>query len=319
MPKQEIDGEELFNLALSIVGLVLRDGSHTVAELSEHFGYSEKTIKKAVRTIGNTEHLSECQTYFYVDDDLLEAGEVDFSQGFANLSEPPALSKRQVTSLATGLDFLAALPQFETNEELQALRRIVGGSNQVQSQRAVMTRATELVGRIQDAMLNSVAIDCVYVNQLGEKASRRIDPLRIDFVANKHYLRGYCHKNQSVRSFRLDRMLDAAVTGEPISAAAKSATIPDEVFGDGHKEQQVLISARPEASEIFWNFPSYSEIRRENDELVGHILVGSLRALGRHIARYGGLVRVIEPQEAVVAVREFAQRAIDHGQLRDED
>lgn len=319
MPKQEIDGEELFNLALSIVGLVLRDGAHSVAELAEHFGYSEKTIKKAARTIGNTENLSECQTYFYLDDELLEDGEVDFSQAFANLSEPPALSKRQVTSLATGLDFLAALPQFETNQELQGLRQIIGGSNRIQTQRAVSTRATELVGKIQDAMLNAVALECVYVNQLGEKASRRIDPLRVDFVANKHYLRGYCHKNHAVRSFRLDRMLDATVTTDPISEAAKLANIPDEVFGDGLKEQQVLIRARPEASEIFWNFPSYSEIRRENEELVGHILVGSLRALGRHIARYGGLVRVLEPQDAVVAVREFAQRALEQGQLKDED
>jgi len=39
-------------------------------------------------------------------------------------------------------------------------------------------------------------------------------------------------------------------------------------------------------------------------------MVGSLKALGRHISRYGGLVRVIEPEAARVAVRDFAASAL---------
>lgn len=308
MPKQEIDGEELFNLALSIVGLVLKDGPHNVAELVEHFGYSEKTIKKAVRTIGNTENLSKCETYFYLDDELLEDGEVDFSRGFANLSEPPALSKRQVTALATGLSYLAALPQFAKNQDLQQLIELLGADETFVA--SPQGRSTQLIESLQSAMLQGKSISCSYMNQLGERGERRIDPLRIDFVADKHYLRGYCHKNQSVRSFRLDRIQELEITNDSISQEALEAVIPDEVFGDGHKEQRVKIAAMPEASEIFWNFPSFSEITREGEELVGHILVGSLRALGRHVARYGGMVRVIEPPEAKVAVAQFASAAL---------
>ena len=308
MPKQEIDGEELFNLALSIVGLVLRDGPHDVAELAEHFGYSEKTIKKAVLTIGNTENLSKFETYFYLDDELLEEGEVDFSQGFANLSEPPVLSKRQVSALATGLNYLAALPQFSDNQDLAELIAALGATETFAKSPA--SRNSNIIDSLQFAMLEGKSVSCEYMNQLGERAKRQIDPLRIDFIADKHYLRGYCHKNLAVRSFRLDRIQQLVVLDEDISEAAKSATIPDEVFGDGHKEQRVKIAAQPEASEIFWNFPSYSEIVREGDELVGYILVGSLRALGRHVARYGGMVRVLEPAEAKEAVRQFANAAM---------
>jgi len=208
MPKQELDGEELFNLALSIVGLILKDGPHRVNELAEHFGYSEKTIRRAVSTIGNSEDVGNFKTHFYLDDDLLETGEVDFSSADSMLTAPPVLSKRQVTSLAAGLDYLASLSQFADSQELASLRSAIGGDTSAVFSRAKPSREAALLEQLQQAVLSEVAIEGDYVNQLGERATRRIDPLRIDFVLDKHYLRGFCHKNQAVRSFRLDRILN---------------------------------------------------------------------------------------------------------------
>ncbi len=310
MPKQELDGEELFNLALSIVGLVLRDGPHFTAELAEHFGYSEKTIKKAVLTIANSEDVGNFKTHFYLDDELLEEGEVDFSVADSNLTEPPTLSKRQATSLAAGLDYLASLPQFSENEALGSLRAVIGGATSSVVSRVNGSRELTLLAQLQSALTDQVAIECEYVNQLGERALRTIDPLRIDFVLDKHYLRGFCHKNQAVRSFRLDRILRLELTTQRISDEALAAEIPEEVFGDGAREITVKIAADPEAAEIFWNFPSYSNLTTKDGQIVGEIMVGSLRALGRHITRYGGLVRVLEPQEAKVAVKAFAEAAL---------
>ena len=310
MPKQELDGEELFNLALSIVGLVLRDGPHFTAELAEHFGYSEKTIKKAVLTIANSEDVGSFKTHFYLDDELLEEGEVDFSVADSNLTEPPTLSKRQATSLAAGLDYLASLPQFSENQALESLRAVIGGATSSVVSRLSGSRELTLLAQLQSALTDRVAIECEYVNQLGERAVRTIDPLRIDFVLDKHYLRGFCHKNQAVRSFRLDRILRLELTTQRISEEALAAEIPEEVFGDGAREITVKIAADPEAAEIFWNFPSYSNLTTRDGQIVGEIMVGSLRALGRHITRYGGLVRVLEPQEAKLAVKAFAAAAL---------
>lgn len=310
MPKQELDGEELFNLALSIVGLVLRDGPHNTSELAEHFGYSEKTIKKAVLTIANSEDVGNFKTHFYLDDELLEEGEVDFSVAESNLTEPPVLSKRQATSLAAGLDYLASLPQFDQNKALAELREVIGGATSSVMSRASGSRELPLLGQLQEALAAELAVECEYVNQLGERAVRLIDPLRIDFIADKHYLRGFCHKNLEVRSFRLDRILKLELTNQPISDQARSAEIPEEVFGDRGSEISVKIAADPEAAEIFWNFPSYSNLTTKDGEIVGEILVGSLRALGRHITRYGGLVRVLEPAGAKAAVKAFAQAAL---------
>jgi proteasome accessory factor C len=311
MPKQEIDGEELFNLALSIVGLVLRDGPQYLSSLSEHFGFSEQTIKKAVLTIANSEDVGNFRTHFYLDDELLESGEVDFSLADSRLTEPPVLSKRQVTALAASLDFIASLSQFEQNTALKELREMVGAGHTSVISRRSGGRQVELIAELNRAITQKVSIECEYVNQLGERASRLIDPLRLDFVLDKHYLRGFCHKNQAVRSFRIDRMVSLSLTKDAISEASFALEIPQEVFGTSERETRVRITADPEAAEIFWNFPSFSEIKNQDGRLVGEIMVGSLRALGRHVARYGGLVQVLEPLEARQAVRGFALQALD--------
>lgn len=310
MPKQEVDAQEQFNLALSIVGLVLRDGPHSVTELASHFGFSEKTISRAVLTIGNSEDVGNFRTHFYLDDELLESGQVDFTQAAAELSEPPALSQRQLAALATGLDYLASLPQFETSNELAELRAAIGGATPTGVSRVSRTRELGLLTTLQEALLGGFAVSCEYQNQLGERARRLIDPLRIDFIEDKHYLRGFCHKNQALRSFRLDRMVLVEITDQTISEQALKLPIPEAIFGDVARESRVKISAHPEASEIFWNFPSVGELTQVGEELVGEIMVGSIKALGRHVARYGGLVTVLGPEAAVLSVREFANSAL---------
>lgn len=320
MPKQEIGGEELFNLALSIVGLVLRDGPMYVKELSEHFGYSEKVITKAAWAVANSEDLGRYETHFYLDQDLLEQGEISFSVAQGKLEEPPILSKRQVSALATGLDYLAALPQFDSNPDLLALRKMLGSNSENRISGFIAPLAGSVLGLLQEALLNKARVRCEYTNQLSERSLRDIDPLRVDFIGQKHYLRGWCLKNQEIRSFRLDRILGLEILDTTISDQAINAVIPEDVFGEGIDEQEVEISASLEAQEIFWNFPTTSKVVRVGDRQVGSIRVGNLAALGRHIGRYGGEVLVTGPQSAKEAVREFAISALLATQApKDED
>lgn len=309
MPKQELDAEEQFNLALSIVGLVLKDGPMTVRELSDHFGYSERSIIRAVKTIANSEDIGRFETHFYVDEELLEDGEVDFSQGMSALSTPPVLSKRQTTALAAGLDFLAALPQFSQNPDLDQIRRIIGSTTEPITALGPQDNQENLE-TLREAILGRWQIVAEYVNQLGERTSRQIDPLRIDFIGRRHYLRGWCHLKQGLRSFRLDRIIGIEITDQPISELGAAAEIPEEVFGALTNELTVEISATPEASEIFWNFPAFDLKSQPDGGTIGKIQVGNLQALGRHVTRYGGEVVVLGPKEARAAVKAFAERAI---------
>jgi proteasome accessory factor C len=53
-----------------------------------------------------------------------------------------------------------------------------------------------------------------------------------------------------------------------------------------------------------------SEPKEVDGGLIGEIRVGNLRALGRHVARYGGDVLVLGPAEARQAVVDYAQSAL---------
>lgn len=308
MPKVELDGEEVFNLTLSVVGLVLKEGVMSVEELSQHFDVSAASILKAVRAITNSEDLGNYETHFYVDQDALEEGDVSFSQGQARLSEPPVLSSRQVSAIAAGLDYLASLPQFAQSRDLEELRSALGGDITTATPKSFAK--TDDLTLLRDALLAKTQLEIDYLNQVGERSSRVVDPLRIDFVGSRYYLRGYCHKNQGLRAFRVDRMASIQKLDSPISKEGQAVEIPEDVFEGGEDQHLVQIQSTKSASEIFWNFPLSREPQEVEGRLIGEIRVGNLRALGRHVARYGGDVLVIGPAEARQAVVEYAESAL---------
>ena len=319
MPKQEIDAAELFDLSLSIVGLVLADGDQKVSDLALRFDVSEKVILKAVRAITDSEDLTKCVTHFHLNFEELEDGWVSFAKGSTNLDGPPALSKRQLSSIAIGLDYLESLPQFSSNGALHALRQALKNAGPVPVTSIASNRLSEILQQIHEAIDAGKAINCEYRNQKGEQANRRIDPLLIELRGKKHYLRGWCHVNQAVRSFRLDRIQNITITDDQISKQAKSATIPEEVFGGSVDEQEIKIAAEPEAAEIFWNFPVSGEPTLESGRWVGKIRVGSLTGLPRHIVRFGGMVEVLEPKSARAMVRDFALQTLNRPEVQDEE
>lgn len=308
MPKVELDGEEVFNLTLSVVGLVLKEGVMSVEELSQHFDVSAASILKAVKAITNSEDLGSYETHFYVDQDALEEGDVSFSQGQARLSEPPKLSSRQVSAIAAGLDYLASLPQFAESTDLAELRASLGGEITTTAPK-IFAKTAELTV-LREALQSKNQLQIDYLNQLGERSSRVVDPLRIDFIGSRYYLRGYCHKNQALRAFRVDRMASIQKLDSPISKSGLEVEIPEDVFEGGEDQHLVQIQCTKSASEIFWNFPLSKEPQEIEGGLSGEIRVGNLRALGRHVARYGGDVLVIGPAEARQAVVEYAESAL---------
>jgi len=320
MPKQEIDGLELFELALSMVGVILNEGDQRIRELAQRFEVSEKIIRKAVDAITDSEDLAEYWTHFHLNFDELEEGWVSFRRENTQLLGPPILSRRQLSSIAIGLDYLASLPQFLGNQHLISLRQKLQFSQSEPIASLAPSRLTLLLEKIHLAISESVTIECDYRNQIGEQARRKIDPLLIELRGRRHYLRGWCHINQEVRSFRLDRIQSLELTTTPIAESSKSAKIPEEIFGDRPDEQVVTLFAEPEAAEIFWNFPVVTEPVLKDGRYVGKIRVGGLTGLPRHVVRYGGMVEVLEPREARKLVLEFAKASLDESQtVKDED
>ena len=138
-----------------------------------------------------------------------------------------------------------------------------------------------------------------------------MEPLRIDAQGEVFYLRAWCPINLGVRSFRLDRMRNALPTQIPISKAALEAELVDEIYTAADTDTVVTLEVDPEAYSLIFDFKPVEEPENVSKTVKRFkIQVGDVRNLGRVIARFGGAARVIAPETARTAVRDFALNAL---------
>jgi proteasome accessory factor C len=306
---------------LALTGLLVQGDEYEVQELAQRFEVSNEEIVKAVKNIGfmDMAHFENPDRYV-VDYDALEEGYVRISYNIDNVVEDvPRLSSRQASALAAGLVYLSSLPGLAENEEILELQAILAtGDSRGNTPEIIVqpgSKDADLL-TIRQAIKLSRAISCDYLNLKGEmRIGRMIEPLRIDLRGELIYLKGWCPENNDVRSFRVDRMRNASITNSPISKQALSAELDDQVYHSSETDTLVTIEVNPEAYSLMVDFRPVEEPESVSQYVKRFkILVGDVRNLGRIVSRFGGAARVVAPDSAKVAVREFALKAI--GELK---
>ena len=318
MPNPErLDDSDRYNLMLSLTGFLVQEDEYEVEELAERFGVTSDEIVRAVKNIGFTD-LANFQNpdRYVVDYDALEEGFVRISYNLENVVEDvPRLSSRQASALAAGLVYLSSLPGLAESEEILALQNILStGDSRGNAPEVIVqpgSRDADLI-TIRQAIKLGRSIVCDYLNLKGEmRIGRVIEPLRIDLRGELIYLKGWCPENQDVRSFRVDRMRNAKLTETPVSEAALNAELDDEVYHPAETDTLVTIEVEPEAFSLMVDFRPVEEPVSVSEYVKSFkILVGDVRNLGRIISRFGGAAKVVAPEEARSAVREFALKAL---------
>lgn len=314
---EKLDDTDRFNLMLALTGLLVDGNLYTIEELMDHFKVSRKELIKAVRMISFTDLMKTNQDgSYYVDADDLKDGYISIQYSFNQaIEEVPRLSSRQASALSAGLVYLGSLPGLVDNSEIEELKKILALGSHADKKNTVLIeggfRDSDLV-TVRDAIAAGVSITCDYLNLKGETTLNRLmEPLRIDAQGELFYLRAWCPINLGVRSFRLDRMRNALPTQIPISDQARNAELVDEIYTASETDTVVTLEVDPEAYSLIFDFKPVEE-----PEIVSKtvkrfkIKVGDVRNLGRVIARFGGAARVIAPQAAKTAVRDFALNAL---------
>ena len=316
-----LDDSDRYNLMLALTGLLVQGDEYEVQELAQRFEVSNEEIVKAVKNIGfmDMAHFENPDRYV-VDYDALEEGYVMISYNIDNVVEDvPRLSSRQASALAAGLVYLSSLPGLAENEEILELQAILAtGDSRGNTPEIIVqpgSKDADLL-TIRQAIKLSRAISCDYLNLKGEmRIGRMIEPLRIDLRGELIYLKGWCPENNDVRSFRVDRMRNASITESVISKQALSAELDDQVYHSSETDTLVTIEVNPEAYSLMVDFRPVEEPESVSQFVKRFkILVGDVRNLGRIVSRFGGAARVVAPDSAKVAVREFALKAI--GELK---
>ena len=318
MPKlASFNGEDRYNFLLALVAFLQNRGSVTLDEAAKHFSLEPKYIRKAVTSINEARATVKGfeEWFFLIDVEALDEDGVLTLIDNAVLDQVPKLSNRQVSAIAAGLNYLATIPGFRGDTELEELQTLLAagtsrGINPIIESRPGSAEAGAEI--IRKAILNRKIITCEYINQKGERSNRSIEPLRLDPRTDGWYLRGYCPLHQDVRNFKLDRMRSIEITDRDLSEEAQQIeSFEDALYVAEATDTSVTVEVEPEGYRLITEAKSVTEpVSADAGVIRAEIKVGHLPNLGKLVARFGGAARVIAPPEARLIVKNYALAAL---------
>jgi proteasome accessory factor C len=312
MPKSSsLSGTDRYNFMLALTGFLISNRQQKLSDVAKHFQVTEKEISSAVVTISlSGVGLYRPDELFFLDYDLLEEGIVDLS--FApTLEAVPRLSTRQAAAIASGLSYLIDLVDPADQKEISELLSILGRGAAGQQDLPFMVqpvRGDADLGKVRQAVAEKRAIKCSYRNSTGEVSDREIEPIRLESRESNWYLRGFCRTNNEDRIFRLDRMRDIVLL-DGFTERVSSSSQGEEIYSIRDTDTEVLFEVDPGAFSLIADYKPDFEIRG-NKSVQVRISIGQIDNLGRIVARYSGKVRVLAPESARQAVKEFASTAL---------
>lgn len=316
--KSFASGEDRFNFMLALSGYLLRnDGQAQLDEVANHFGVDPALVKQTLNTlnVASAKFENRPEDLFYeIDIDLLDEGQIQFRSS-QSAPDVPALTTKQASALASGLQYLRTIPDFASETEISELLELLGAGESAEYSPAIEVRSStrdDDSDLVRKAIIAKRQISCEYLNQRGELSQRVIDPLRLSLDGQHFYLTGWCHSSQGSRIFRLDRMRKVVMLDSEVSAAAEQSTeLADQTYVAAATDYEVLVEVDPEAYRLISEVQAIPEPKDSESATIRAVIrVGHLPNLGRLISRYGGAARVISPPEAREVVKQYALRIL---------
>lgn len=285
-----------------------------VNEVAETFGVSVAQVTKDLSLLmmtGVGEYHGEL-----IDIDLgaLDDDGVVFLRDADFMPRPLALNAREASALIVAL---RSLRDAATEDQLEALDGALSKlEGAVGALAPVSVHLPAVEPAIKDAVLSAYSrqeqLELVYTTEArDEQTRRRVDPWKVFTARGQLYLNGWCHLAADVRTFRLDRIIEARPTGaaaEPRQAPA--AQIAETLFQPGPDTPFAVLDLTDDAR---WMVDEYDAdvIGEGAGGLTRVRLYGSdLSWLRRLVLRHGGAVRVVEPQELAEDVTAHARAAL---------
>lgn len=318
--KYSLPGDQRFNTLISIVALLQKQGELTLDDLAERFAVSPKTMRGMLATLNTSSFMprnAEEQLPYYIDLDLVdEEGTVILEQDDGPQGVPK-ITRPQSIALLAGLAYLRSLPSISDPAEIDDLIELLSSEQDFAPEIALQPKEVDAdFGVLASAIKNDKRIECRYVNSRGESSLRQIDPIVIVSQENQWFLRGFCLKNNEIRTFRLDRMVDAkeltVERGVDAKVAEQSSNNYSAVYAPSPGDYEVLLELDPEARQLASMAVDVIEISNvEVPTLRVTLKLGYLPDLGPLVTRYGSHARVLSPPAAQKVVHDFARQTLE--------
>ncbi|MFD1885808.1 helix-turn-helix transcriptional regulator [Paenibacillus wenxiniae] len=202
---------------ISIIYKLLNHNVLSATKLAEEYGVSPRTIYRDMDTIG--------AAGFPVVSHQGSQGGYGLMDGYK--LDKSLLGSHDVASLITVLHSLSTMFDDtvvqETIERLQSIEHVQQLPRLDINFQSYHTDVT-LLQLLRQAIAEQYVVHFHYINASNTRTARELEPDRIYFKYGAWYVAGYCRSRQSMREFRLSRMLDTVLRNQHFSKRAQVAT-----------------------------------------------------------------------------------------------
>ncbi|GLZ37296.1 YafY family protein [Actinokineospora sp. NBRC 105648] len=309
--------ERLPRLLALVPYLIARPGI-LIDEAAADFGVSAKQLRK------DLELLWMCGLPGYGPGDLIdisfdeETVTVTFDAG---MRRPLRLTGAEATALLVALRALVDTPGVGNADAIRrAVAKIEAAAGQAQPAGVAVGLGVREAGRtaevrevVQAALRAGRALRITYYTASKDEVSARtVDPMRVLIVDGRGYLEAWCRRAEAVRLFRLDRVDEVEVLDEPAAPPpyAEPTDTSAGLFQAEPGQRSARLVLEPDARWVSEYYPVEDVEELDGGRLRVRMRYSDTSWVVRLLLGLGGDVRVEEPVELAVALREQAAAAV---------
>jgi proteasome accessory factor C len=302
---------------LALVPYVISRNVVGLADTAAAFGVTERQLVDDLNMLWCVE-LRAPDPYCPIDLSY-EGGEIVVSQA-ESIDRPLRLGVDEASALLIALRMLAEVPGIEERSALSRtiakLEAAAGEAAAVSAQVAVQVddhAARGVLTQVKDALAGGRRIHLsYYVPGRDEATERDVDPMRLLVVEGRTYLEGWCLRAESVRLFRLDRVMAMSVldVAASVPGDAQPVDVDQGLFRPSPDDVLVLLELSAYGRWVAEYYPC-----EQVDEIGdGRLRVGlrtpDTRWVRRLALRLGEDGKVIAPPEVAAQIRADAAAAL---------
>jgi proteasome accessory factor C len=302
---------------LALVPYVVSRNVVGLADTAAAFGVTEQQLVDDLNMLWCVE-LRSPDPYCPIDLSY-EGGEIVVSQA-ESIDRPLRLGVDEASALLVALRMLAEVPGMEERSALSRtiakLEAAAGGAAAPSAQVAVQVddhAGRDVLARARDALARGRRIHLsYYVPGRDEATERDVDPMRLLVVEGRTYLEGWCLRAESVRLFRLDRVLAMSVLDQAASVPgdAQPVDVDQGLFRPSADDVLVLLELSVYGRWVAEYYPCEQVEELGDGRLRVSLRTPDTRWVRRLALRLGEDGRVIAPAELAAQVREDAAAAL---------
>jgi proteasome accessory factor C len=314
-PRMVTSAERLRRL-LALVPYVTTRRVVGLAETAATFGMTERELIDDLNLAWCVE-LRAPEPYCPIDLSY-EDGEISISQA-ESIARPLRLAVDEASALLVALRMLA-----EAGGDRDAVNRLIAkieaaagaagaASSQVTIQQFDSPRVHAVAAKLSGALTAGKRVHLRhYVWSRDEDTERDVDPMRLLVVEGRTYLEGWCRRAESVRLFRLDRVLSVDVLDVPaeVPEEAEPRDVDAGLFRPSETDMLAELELGPEARWVAESYPCESVTDLPDGRLRIGLRTPDTTWVRRLALRLGEDARVVSPPGLADEVRATAAAAL---------